>query len=545
MRVRPTSLSPLAAALALGVAAALLAAGCGKSLPRESAAARGAGVTTVSGGTTLAAGGLATKNTTRLGGASPIADAAAVALAVNPGLTPTTRPQAVVLVNDRDWPAALAAAALASAPIGAPLLYSEGNTLPALSSAALAALHPRGAPTLGGAQVVEVDTSAAPAAYRTHPVQAGQNETGQNEGPAGRGVARGDTTTGGGGTTTGKALSRAHAIGPSTTTTTTTPTPPSGSPAAPTRETATAAAANEAAAERSAQIERILAQARHSRPHSVIVIGADGPQALAMPAAGLAAETGAPILPVGATTVPPATRRVLKQLRRPAIYAVGPAAAVSEAVLAKLGRFGTVRRIDAETVTGAEAGARGGGCTSGSAAAGSAAAGNTPAGSAAAGNTAAGGEAVANSIAVARYGDGAFGWDVEEPGHGLVFADSSRPLDAPAAAPLSASGDFGPLLLLEGPGAVPGALAEYLCEIQPRYPEYEPARGFYNHGWLIGDESAIAVETQAELDAMLETAPRAASEATGTTTGTTGTTGTTPGSAATTPEATSGAATRG
>ena len=209
----------------------------------------------------------------------------------------------------------------------------------------------------------------------------------------------------------------------------------------------------------------------------MIVFGADGPRALAMPAAGLAAESGAPVLPVDAAGIPPATRRVLASLSRPVIYAVGPPAAVSRAVLAQLARFGTVRRIYA--------------------------------GPGASGGLGASGEALANAIAVARYSDGTFGWGIEEPGHGLVFANTSRPLDAPAAAPLSASGDFGPLLLLEAPGPVPSVLAEYLSNIQPRYPEYQPARGFYNHGWLIGDEAALAAKTQAELDAMLETAPRA------------------------------------
>ena len=41
-----------------------------------------------------------------------------MALAVYPGLTPATRPQAVVLVNEHDWPASLVASALASAPLG-------------------------------------------------------------------------------------------------------------------------------------------------------------------------------------------------------------------------------------------------------------------------------------------------------------------------------------------------------------------------------------------------------------------------------------------
>jgi hypothetical protein len=37
--------------------------------------------------------------------------------------------------------------------------------------------------------------------------------------------------------------------------------------------------------------------------------------------------------------------------------------------------------------------------------------------------------------------------------------------------------------------------------------------GAYNHGWLIGNESAISPATQAQIDAMLEIVPaRAASE---------------------------------
>ena len=117
----------------------------------------------------------------------------------------------------------------------------------------------------------------------------------------------------------------------------------------------------------------------------------------------------------------------------------------------------------------------------------------------------------AGAIAVARYTDGVFGWGVKEPGHGLVFALSARPLDAPAAALLSATGDYGPLLLLEGPDAIPPALAAYLGDIQPAYaaaPEFRPVRGVYNHGWLIGDERAISLTTQAELDSLLEISPR-------------------------------------
>ena len=45
----------------------------------------------------------ATKNTTRVGGADPVADAAGVAQAVYPSRSEDTRPQAVVLVDQDDW----------------------------------------------------------------------------------------------------------------------------------------------------------------------------------------------------------------------------------------------------------------------------------------------------------------------------------------------------------------------------------------------------------------------------------------------------------
>ena len=50
---------------------------------------------------------------------------------------------------------------------------------------------------------------------------------------------------------------------------------------------------------------------------------------------------------------------------------------------------------------------------------------------------------VANAIAFARFDAGTFGWNVADPGHGLVIANATRPLDAAAAAPLSAAGSGG------------------------------------------------------------------------------------------------------
>jgi len=387
--------SPRPSVAALLTCGALLA-GCGKSAlaPGGGRGVAGAGAAPAAAS---GAGSATTKNTVRLGGADPASDAAAVARAVYPGLTAASRPRAVVLVYERDWAASLAAASLASAPLGAPLLYSDGETLADVSRRALEAMHPVGAAAVGGAQVISVGTSAA--------------------------VPGGD---------------RRHAV-------------PGGEPAAV-----------------AAAIERLQSAIRGSAPRQVIVTAADGPPALAMPAAGLSAESGAPILFVTAAGVPAATATVLAGLHRPAIYLVGPTA-MSARALAALASFGSVVPI----------------------AGGAAAERSSPA---------------ANAIAVSRFADGSFGWGIHEAGHGLVFATASDPLAAPAAAPLSAHGDYAPLLLLESPAAMEPILSTYLSDVQPGYSAAAPpVRGFYNHGWVIG--SSISPIVQAEIDSLLEISP--------------------------------------
>lgn len=114
-----------------------------------------------------------TRNTSRIGGSDAAADAAAVARAVYPGLTAASRPPLVVLVDEHDWDAALAAAVLSGAPLGAPILYSEGNRLPEISRQAIEALHPPGASALGGVQLIRIGTHArVPGALRTRTLPA-------------------------------------------------------------------------------------------------------------------------------------------------------------------------------------------------------------------------------------------------------------------------------------------------------------------------------------------------------------------------------------
>ena len=110
-----------------------------------------------------------------------------------------------------------------------------------------------------------------------------------------------------------------------------------------------------------------------------------------------------------------------------------------------------------------------------------------------------------NAIELARYADGDFGWNVNDPGHGFVVARSDEPLDAVAAAPLSASGTWGPLLLTDSADTLPAALRGYLLDVKPGYTT-DPTRAFYNHVWVIGDQEAIDVTQQAEIDELAELA---------------------------------------
>jgi hypothetical protein len=209
-------------------------------------------------------------------------------------------------------------------------------------------------------------------------------------------------------------------------------------------------------------IDALYTEAAGAPTRAVIVASSEQP-AYAMPAAGWAAKAGTPVLWVTRDAIPPATRAAIAAHGRPDIYVLGPETAVSDAVLAELGKLGSVHRIgDRDPVT--------------------------------------------NAIDFARYSDGRFGWNVVDPGHGLVFASTSRPQDAAAAAALSATGTYGPLLLLTEPNALPAAVQDFLLDIQPGY-ENDPVRGVYNHGWLIGDESAVTVDVQARIDTLLEIAP--------------------------------------
>lgn len=211
---------------------------------------------------------------------------------------------------------------------------------------------------------------------------------------------------------------------------------------------------------RAQAIDALLEAAGAARPASVIVVGSSDPAA-AMPAAALAAKTGAAILFTEKDSVPAPTREALAAHSRPQIVVVGNKDTVGPKAIAQLQKLGNV------VVTGDD---------------------DDPAKA---------------SIQVARFSTGGFGWGIVDPGHGLVFARSNSPLTAAAAAPLSSSGTFGPLLLLPSATGLPAATDRYLRQIQPGH-QGDPTRGVYNHGWIVGDENAIAVSVQSEIDSLLE-----------------------------------------
>jgi putative cell wall-binding protein len=371
--------------------AALGASACGRNHGPAAGAADqnrpGVGAKASAPATDLGFPFLATKNTTRIAGADPVADAAGVARAVFPATSADTRPNAVALIDAADWRAGIAGAVLASTPIRAAVLLSNGPEMPPATRDALAALRPTGAKSPGGAQVVRVGDVAPPPGLRTKDI-------------AGRDPF---------------ALARA--------------------------------------------IDAFQTAARGSASQRVVVVSADAPT-FAMPAAAWAAKAGDPVLYVHRDSVPPDTRAALLAHNQPHIYVLGPPSAISAATLRDLKKLGTAKRVGAA-------------------------------------------DPIDNAVAFARYIDPSFGWGVVDPGHGLVFARTDRPLDAAAAAPLSVSGSYGPLLVLAAPNGLDGAVGQYLLDIQPGYTR-DPVRGVYNHGWIVGNERAISVATQARIDSLLE-----------------------------------------
>jgi ell wall binding domain 2 (CWB2) len=348
----------------------------------------------------------ATKNTTRVPGADPVADAAGVALAVYPSAAAGTHPTAVTLAPTDNWQAAIASSVLMSPPIRAPILLSGATSLPSATNDALTALAPTGAGTAGGAQVIRVGDVPTPSGVRT------------------------------------TAISGADPY------------------------------------KLAAAIDRFVSAAAGKASSDVVIASGDDPQ-YAMPAAGWAAESGNPVLFVSRSGIPTATREALQSHEKPHIFVLGPSSVIPDNILKQLGRYGTVKRVGAS-------------------------------------------DPVANSVAFALYRDppcpanqpcahvpGSFGWAMRSPGHGYTLINAQRTLDAAASAPLSASGSYGPQLLIDSASALPTTVLNFFLDYAtPGYTQEGPTAAVYNHGWVIGDQSAVSVGVQAQMDNLLEAVPQ-------------------------------------
>ncbi|MBK5219131.1 MAG: cell wall-binding repeat-containing protein [Thermoleophilia bacterium] len=198
-------------------------------------------------------------------------------------------------------------------------------------------------------------------------------------------------------------------------------------------------------------------------PPAHIVLAPEGEPELAMPAAAWAARSGDPVLFAAGDELPPPTVEYLEKHNKAPIYVLGPSSAISSELVREAEKIGgSVKRVSGENP-------------------------------------------VANSIALARYSDGGFGWAINDPGHGFVLARSDSPLGAAAAAPLSASGTWGPLLLTDSADTLPADLRDYFLDVKPGYTD-NPTRAFYNHVWVIGDQEAIDLNQQAEVNELAELA---------------------------------------
>ena len=110
----------------------------------------------------------ATRNTTRVSGSDPVADAAGVASALFPATDRDTRPPAVVLADQSKWQSVIAAGILGAAPVRAPTLLTDGGSMPAVTSDTLTRLQPKGITEPNPAQAIVVgDKTAKPSGLKS------------------------------------------------------------------------------------------------------------------------------------------------------------------------------------------------------------------------------------------------------------------------------------------------------------------------------------------------------------------------------------------
>ena len=214
-------------------------------------------------------------------------------------------------------------------------------------------------------------------------------------------------------------------------------------------------------AEIAAEIDRLRQRLTGARPQHILLASSEQP-AFAMPAAAWAARSGDPVLFLKKRAAPKPTLDALRRHRGVPVYVLGPPSVISDKALEAVRKVGPERGADRRRGSGRE-----------------------------------------RDRVRAATSSGTFGWDINDPGHGFVIANASRPLDAAAAAPLSASGAWGPLLITDDGSQLPAALRGYLLDVKPGYVD-DPTRAVFNHVWVIGDQEAISVGFQSQVDDLVE-----------------------------------------
>ena len=217
--------------------------------------------------------------------------------------------------------------------------------------------------------------------------------------------------------------------------------------------------------ERAASIDRFYSAARGKPSNDVVLYSADDAE-FAMPAAAWAARSGDSVLPVHRNRIPAPVAKALAEHSRPNAFVLGPESVISKKVLTQLEKRKLAREV--QRIEGPNP--------------------------------------VENAIAFARYEKGDFGWGVVVPGYNFALASTDRPADAAAAAALGTRGVFAPLLLTDDVKKLPPKLEEYFLSVQPGY-EDDPSQAVYNRAWILGDDKAISVDQQAQLDQLTELIP--------------------------------------
>jgi hypothetical protein len=336
----------------------------------------------------------ATRDTIRVPGNDPAADAAGVASALYPAATPNSRPPAVALVDSDQWQAGVAAGVLSGNPLRAPILLTSGDDLPAVTQATLDRLKPGGQRLAKNAQVLLVgDKPPAPEKYRSGAIEGGDPYEIANS------------------------------------------------------------------------VDRFQTAAAGRPSRDVMVVSGEDP-AYAMPAAAYAARASVPVLFVKKGEVPGPTREAINRHQKPKIYVLGPPTVIGPGVETELKKLGKVTRIGGDAKNPVES-------------------------------------AVEFTIA----NEGSFGWNARQPGRNYSLVNTSRPLDAAAAAPLGANGVFAPMLVTDQADAIPPALLNYITTVQPGYEQNDPSAGVFNRIWILGNSDAVSPQVQGRLDEFLRLVP--------------------------------------